>query len=123
MECRRFRLAEPSNAPRRRRGPPPGSAILLYLSTNQTSVHCAGTLEGSDDCFAYQVTAGGTPDYLPSVGDYGATATVSDAGLVTALHVEYTVSASGESGGVEPAPIRFGWQLTGPGDVDVSPPS
>lgn len=99
------------------------TAILLYLSTNQTSVHCAGTLEGSDDCFAYQVTASGTPDYLPNVGNYRATATVSNAGLVTALHVEYTVSEPDGSGDLEPTPVRFGWQLTGTGDVDVSPPS
>lgn len=99
------------------------TGVLLYLTTNRTHVRCAGTYDGSDDCAAYHVTADGRPAYFFDVGNYTATATVTDAGVVSALRVEYTVSAPDECRTPEPCKVEFGWTLDAPADVTVSPPS
>jgi hypothetical protein len=98
------------------------TAIVAYLSTDDTTVSCAGTLENTDECFAYRIAADGKPDLLSDVvQNYSARATVSDTGLVTELDVKYTVPDPENRS--ERAQVRFGFRFDAHGNVTVSPPA
>lgn len=97
------------------------TAIVAYLSADDTRVSCPGTREGTDDCDAYQVVATGDPEYLSdAVEEYRATATVNSTGFVRSLDVEYTIPDNRRDG--ERDLIRFGFELATRDNVTVSEP-